>query len=129
MNSRFDAPANLNKIRTLLGNLETLDGEFRSEAANVLEDYALSDSLAYHLQVRGEDGQPLVDLLIGKRSGANKRSSGPSHQHGVMACVRTYESPIDHRLEEQGMEAIATVSLLVKEALVRVAEPSLVPAI
>jgi len=67
--------------------------------------------------------------LIGKRSGADSRSSDTAHQHGVMACVRTYESPIDHRLEEQQMEAIATVSLLVKEALVRVAEPSLVPAI
>jgi hypothetical protein len=67
--------------------------------------------------------------LIGKRSGANQRSANPAHQHGVMACVRTYESPLDHRLEEQGMEAIATVSLLVKEALVRVAEPALVPAI
>ncbi len=67
--------------------------------------------------------------LIGKRSGANQRAGDPGHQHGVMACVRTYESPIDRRLEEAGMEAIATVSLLVKEALVRVAEPSLVPAI
>ena len=67
--------------------------------------------------------------LIGKRSGANASSANPAHQHGVMACVRTYESPIDRRLEEQGMEAIATVSLLVKEALVRVAEPSLVPAV
>ena len=67
--------------------------------------------------------------LIGKRSGASRRSANPTHQHGVMACVRTYESPIDHRLEEQGMETIATVSLLVKEALVRVAEPTLVPAI
>jgi hypothetical protein len=46
-----------------------------------------------------------------------------------MSCVRTYESPIDHRFEEQGMEAIATVSLLIKEALVRVAEPTLVPAV
>ena len=67
--------------------------------------------------------------LIGQRSGANQRSASTSHQHGVLACVRTYEAPIDRRLEEQGMEAIATVSLLVKEALVRVAEPSLVPAI
>ena len=67
--------------------------------------------------------------LIGERSGANSRSANPAHQHGVMACVRTYESPIDRRLEEQEMEAIATVSLLVKEALVRVAEPSLVPAV
>jgi hypothetical protein len=78
------------------------------------------------------DTRPLIRYglgLIGKRSGANESSSNPSHQHGVMACVRTYESPIDRRLEEQGMETIATVSLLVKEALVRVAEPSLVPAV
>ena len=67
--------------------------------------------------------------IIGRRSGAGRRSHDPLHQHGVMACVRTYESPIDHRLEDHGMEAIATVSILVKEALVRVAEPSLVPAI
>jgi hypothetical protein len=65
--------------------------------------------------------------VIGKRSGAGR--GDVSHQHGVMSCVRTYESPNDRRLAEQGMEAIATVSLLLKEALVRVAEPSLVPAI
>jgi len=67
--------------------------------------------------------------LIGKRSGANRRSADPGHHHGVMSCVRTYESPIDRRLEDQGMEAVATVSLLIKEALVRVAEPTLVPAV
>ena len=66
---------------------------------------------------------------IGKRSGADRRSSGSGHEHGVVACVRTYESPIDHRLEEQGMDAIASVTLLLKEALVRVAEPAMVPAI
>lgn len=66
--------------------------------------------------------------VIGKRSGAT-RSGDQGHHHGVMSCVRTYESPVDHRLEDQGMEAIATVSLLIKEALVRVAEPTLVPAI
>jgi hypothetical protein len=67
--------------------------------------------------------------VIGKRSGATRSGSDQSQAHGVMACIRTYESPIDHRLEDQGMAAIATVSLLIKEALVRVAEPSLVPAI
>ncbi|MEX1294930.1 MAG: hypothetical protein AB1Z67_02045 [Candidatus Limnocylindrales bacterium] len=84
------------------------------------------------LSLPGHDATPLIRYglgLIGERSGAHKRSANPAHQHGVMACVRTYESPIDHRLEEQGMEPIATVSLLVKEALVRVAEPSLVPAV
>ena len=60
--------------------------------------------------------------IIGKRSGAT-RSATEGHQHGVISCVRTYESPVDRRLEEQGMEAIATVSLLLKEALVRVEEP------
>jgi hypothetical protein len=77
------------------------------------------------------DPSPLIRYglaTIGQHGGANRRSANPAHQHGVMACVRTYESPIDHRLEDQGMEAIATVSLLIKEALVRVAEPALVPA-
>jgi len=50
------------------------------------------------------------------------------HDHGVFAPVRTYESPIDRRLEEAGFESIATVTLLMKETLVRVAEPALVPA-
>ena len=48
--------------------------------------------------------------------------------HGVLAPVRTYESPADRRLEEAGFAEIATVTLLLKETLVRVAEPSLVPA-
>jgi hypothetical protein len=46
----------------------------------------------------------------------------------VLAPVRTYESPADRRLEEAGFAEIATVTLLLKETLVRVAEPSLVPA-
>jgi hypothetical protein len=45
-----------------------------------------------------------------------------------MAPVRTYESRIDRRLEEAGFATIATVTLLMKETLVRVAEPALVPA-
>ena len=48
--------------------------------------------------------------------------------HGVLAPVRTYEAPADRRLEEAGFAEIATVTLLLKETLVRVAEPSLVPA-
>jgi hypothetical protein len=78
------------------------------------------------------DAAPLIRYglaVIGKRSGASPSGRDASHHHGVMSCVRTYESPIDRRLEEQGMVAIATVSLLIKEALVRVEEPSLVPAI
>jgi MoxR-like ATPase len=46
----------------------------------------------------------------------------------VLAPVRTYESPVDRRLEEEGFDSIAVVTLLMKETLVRVAEPRLVPA-
>ena len=48
---------------------------------------------------------------------------------GVIAPVRTYESPLEHRLEEEGFATIATVTLLMKETLVRVAEPAMVPAV
>jgi hypothetical protein len=48
--------------------------------------------------------------------------------HGVIAPVRTYESPIDRRLEDAGFGTIATVTLWRKDTLVRVAEPALVPA-
>ena len=83
------------------------------------------------LALPGHDPSPLIRYglaLIGRTAGR----AGPPRAaitHGVMSCVRTYESPIEHRFEEQGMEAIATVSLLIKEALVRVAEPALVPAV
>jgi hypothetical protein len=42
--------------------------------------------------------------------------------------VRTYEAPLDRRLEESAFDDIASVTLLMKETLVRVAEPALVPA-
>jgi hypothetical protein len=53
---------------------------------------------------------------------------GARHEQGVLAPVRTYESPIDRRLEDAGFGTIATVTLLMKETIVRVAEPALVPA-
>jgi hypothetical protein len=47
---------------------------------------------------------------------------------GVLSAVRTYESPIDRRLEDSGFSSIATLSLLMKETAERVREPALVPA-
>ncbi|MFL5777820.1 MAG: hypothetical protein ACJ761_02650 [Chloroflexota bacterium] len=54
--------------------------------------------------------------------------TGRGDHRGVIAPVRTYESPIDRRLEDAGFATIASVTLLMKETLVRVAEPALVPA-
>jgi hypothetical protein len=49
-------------------------------------------------------------------------------ERGIVSAVRTYESPLDRRLEEQGFAPIARVTLLLKETAARVAEPALVPA-
>ena len=46
---------------------------------------------------------------------------------GVVSAVRTYESPLDRRLEEAGFRQVANVSLLMKEMAERVSDPALVP--
>jgi hypothetical protein len=91
----------------------------------------------HYLRVVSHAGHDPSDLIrfglavIGERSGeaSRKRSIGePSRGRGILTAVRTYESPIDRRLEEVGFTSVARVSLLMKETLVRVAEPVLVPA-
>jgi len=73
------------------------------------------------------DTASLVDFGLGVIA-ARTGKGDHRHDHGVFAPVRTYESPIDRRLEEAGFDSIASVTLLMKETLVRVAEPALVPA-
>ena len=43
---------------------------------------------------------------------ARTRRDADATGQGVIAPVRTYESPIDRRLEEEGFDTIATVTLL-----------------
>jgi hypothetical protein len=73
------------------------------------------------------DPAALIDFALGLIRARTERSSRPDR--GVIAPVRTYESPIDRRLEDASFRAIATVTLLMKETMVRVAQPALVPAI
>jgi len=73
----------------------------------------------------GIDLEPVVRFALGVVA---QRTERANRQLGVLAPVRTYESPIDNELEAQGFEHIASVTLLMKETLVRVAEPALVPA-
>ena len=47
-------------------------------------------------------------------------------ERGVVSAVRSYELPLDRRLEETGFGRVAVVSLLMKEAALRVKEPALV---
>lgn len=72
------------------------------------------------------DAVPLIRFALGVIAEHADRST--LAREGVIAPVRTYEAPLDRRLEEEGFEDVATVTLLMKETLVRVAEPRLVPA-
>ena len=74
------------------------------------------------------DVADLLDFGLGVIAARTTKGGDHRHDHGVIAPVRTYESPIDRRLEEAGFDSIASVNLLMKETLVRVAEPALVPA-
>ncbi len=60
---------------------------------------------------------------------ARLQRAGSSDEQGVVSAVRTYESPLDRRFEEQGFADAASVSLLMKEVAERVKKPALVPAV
>ena len=74
------------------------------------------------------DVSSIVRFGLGVIAARTAKPGNRRFEHGVIAPVRTYESPIDRRLEEAGFGSVATVTLLMKETLVRVAEPALVPA-
>jgi hypothetical protein len=74
------------------------------------------------------DASDLVAYGLGAIAAGSARNGERRPNHGVIAPVRTYESPIDRRLEEAGFGEIAIVTLLLKETLARVADPALVPA-
>jgi hypothetical protein len=74
------------------------------------------------------DPTALIAFGLGIIEARTTRGSEHRHDHGVISPVRTYEGPIDRRLEDAAFGSIASVTLLMKETLVRVAEPALVPA-
>ena len=82
----------------------------------------------HYLKVMARPEADVTDLVDFALGGIATRTAGHRHDQGVLAPVRTYESPIDSRLAAAGFTTIATVTLLMKETLVRVAEPALVPA-
>jgi len=85
----------------------------------------------HYLRVMAREGVDASDVIafgLGTIAGRSGRGPAAPANHGVLAPVRTYESPVDHRLEEAGFGDIATVTLMLKETLARVADPALVPA-
>ena len=84
----------------------------------------------HYLRVMGRpevDLAALIDFGLGDIRERIGHGGDRPNGHGVIAPVRTYESPIDRRLEAAGFTTVSTVTLLIRETLVRVAEPVLVP--
>jgi hypothetical protein len=84
----------------------------------------------HYLRVLGRpkvDLTPIIDFGLGAIR-ARMGRDGARPNHGVLAPVRTYESPAERRLEEASFGEIAIVTLLLRETLARVADPALVPA-
>jgi len=77
----------------------------------------------------GADVAPFVRFGLGVIGARTARDGSHRHDHGILAPVRTYEHPVDRVLEADGFVAVSQVTLLMKETLVRVAEPALVPAV
>lgn len=85
----------------------------------------------HYLRVLGRpdvDLAPLIDFGLGVIRARVAKSGARPGERGVISPVRTYESPLDRRLEDAGFADVTTVTLLLKETLVRVAEPARVPA-
>jgi hypothetical protein len=82
----------------------------------------------HYLKVMARPGIDVASMVTFGLGVIAARTDRGADRRGILAPVRTYESPIDNELEAQGFDAIASVTLLMKETLIRVAEPALVPA-
>ncbi|MBI2777092.1 MAG: hypothetical protein HYX57_07490 [Chloroflexi bacterium] len=107
-----------------------LEGATGTDLAGFIQIGVADEAQPHYLRVMGRaevDLGGLIDFGLGDIRARTSKGRGAGGEHGVIAPVRTYESPIDRRLEDAGFTAISTVTLLMKETLVRVAEPALVP--
>lgn len=120
------------------------DGASGPELAAFLQLGVAKEDQPHYLKVLslpGHDPSPLIEYGLGLVAERTTRGTGRelastftagligghAREPAVVTAVRTYDAPLDRRLEEAGFESIATVCLLLKETLIRVAEPAMVP--
>lgn len=70
----------------------------------------------------GADGGAFLDAVLGA-------AGGEALSAGILAPVRTYEATGRQAAEAAGFEAVGQVSVLVREVLASVRQPSMVPAV
>lgn len=88
----WNAAADATKVADFLSKVKTLEGEFRSKSAAVLDDYRLDEKSALHLRFFQKDGkEPWVHLLVGKKSDSGRgfvRRAGSDEVHEVPVDLR-----------------------------------------
>jgi hypothetical protein len=106
-------------------------GKDGSELDGFIQVGVAKEDQPHYLKVLARpDADPtaLIEFGLGIIEARTTKGDEHRHDHGVISPVRTYEGPVDRRLEDVAFGSIASVTLLMKETLVRVAEPALVPA-
>ncbi len=63
----YSHKASQQRVDEFVKNLTGLSGEYRSDSADVLGDYALSPDKAVYISVFGKDFKPVFRLLVGKQ--------------------------------------------------------------
>ena len=107
-------------------------GKDGTELDGLLQVGVAKEDQPHYLKVLARpeaDASALISFGLGIIEERTTKGGEHRHDHGVISPVRTYEGPVDRRLEEASFGSIASVTLLMKETLVRVAEPALVPAV
>lgn len=65
--NKFDVEAKQDQVTTLLKDLKDLKGEPRSDTADKLATFDLTDADAVHIELLDKDNKKLADLLFGKK--------------------------------------------------------------
>ncbi len=107
------------------------DGATSGDLAAMVQVGVAKEDQPHYLRVMARPGHDASDLIaygLGVIGSATKGDGGGHHGRGVIMPLRTYEAPLDRRAEDAGFQRLATMTLLLKETVVRVAEPALVPA-
>ncbi|MFI5262596.1 MAG: hypothetical protein ACHQZR_08595 [Candidatus Limnocylindrales bacterium] len=101
------------------------------ELAALIQVGVAKEDQPHYLRLLARPGHDPSDLIAHGLAviGAATGEASAHRTRGVICPVRTYEAPFDRRVEEAGFQRVATLTLLLKETLVRVAEPAMVPAI
>jgi len=70
VDSRFNAPGDGKKITDFVEKIQSIEGEFRAESKDILDDFQISDKKGIHLIFSKTEGkEPISHIVLGKSTG------------------------------------------------------------